>query len=67
MADIMFTQGFGIAQNKLSEVVKFNEGRKQGQYKYGYIVKLSDGYMVRLSQMKPTSKQVMNIKRIRGK
>lgn len=67
MADVMFTKGLGIAKDKLTEVVKFNEGKSRSQYKYVYIVELFDGYMVRFSQKKPTSKKILNLTEIRVK
>lgn len=58
MADIYYDKNYVRAKDKLEEVIKFNEGRGQGQYNWIYIVELSDGFMVRLSQDEPTAKNV---------
>jgi len=53
------------ARDELDKLVKFNKG-KRGQYRWGYIVKMAHGYMVRLSKNKPTAKKskIMQIKKI---
>ena len=67
MADVVKVYNIFEANKELNKLVKFNKGRKRGQYKYAYIVKLSDGYMVRLSQKRPTDKTARSIRIIRRK
>jgi len=59
MPDIVKTGTLLQARKEMQKIIKFNADRKPGQYKYIYIVKLSDGYMVRLGQTSPTSKNVL--------
>ncbi len=43
----------------MDEVIEFNKKKTDGQYKYIYVVELSDGYMVRLSQVESKAKNIM--------
>ena len=58
MADVAKTRTLLQAREEMQKVIKFNADKKPGQYKYIYIVSLSDGYMVRLGKEKPTAKNV---------
>jgi hypothetical protein len=65
MTDVKFSKNILVASKELSKVVKFNKKKKRGQYKYTYIADLSNGYMVRLSQNKPTAKKIRRLTIIR--
>ena len=64
MADVLFTRVKSLSDKQLNDVVEFNKDKVDSQYKYAYIVKLSDGYMVRISQKKPTTKNAINIRHL---
>ena len=64
MADLLKTTNLMKARKYLQEVSEFNKGRELGQYNYIYIAQLRDGYMVRLSQNKPTARKAKYITRL---
>ena len=65
MTDVVKTRNVFSANRELDKLVAFNKGRKRGQYKYAYISQSGSGYVVRLSQKKPTSKTARSIRKIR--
>jgi len=64
MADVVKVSDIFEANKQLHSVLKHNKGRSKGQYKYVYISGLKKGYVVRLSQKKPTSKSARTIRKL---